>query len=438
MAIYKRCQHRGRERDRCADPWYGTYQLEGHRRVRVSLAKWSGQEIKTKGDAQAAFDDVKAAVRAGTFDPRGRGVVLSSDDPMTFAQLAKVYEERYVVAKNLKTAGEFKWRVKPLVQRFGEMPITKIRTGDVEDWQAQLRRPRLVNGTMRAPSAATVNRAVEDLRRMLNWAVSREYMPSSPFTRAGISVIKFEREDNRRNRRISSEEEDGLIAAAPPHLRALMILALDTGVRAGEMLAIRIQDVDLDRGEITLRASTTKSGKTRTVPFSTHRLRSVIEWFRTDSTGKVRPGKAPLITNEAGDAIGGFRTSWETAVLRAHGYSPAPSRPLRDAKTNSLTPEARAAFNALDLHWHDLRHEYACRLAERGVPLTKIQYLLGHASVVTTERYIHHTLAELSKAAAVLESGSVFDPTSEPRVGTAVARRYETQSGKRRRSADVH
>lgn len=55
----------------------------------------------------------------------------------------------------------------------------------------------------------------------------------------------------------------------------------------------------------------------------------------------------------------------------------------------------------------DLRHEYACRLAERGVPIAKIQYLSGHASIVTTERYIHHTLAELAKAAAGLEDGGV-------------------------------
>lgn len=64
--------------------------------------------------------------------------------------------------------------------------------------------------------------------------------------------------------------------------------------------------------------------------------------------------------------------------------------------SNSLTPEARKAFNAIDLHWHDLRHEYACRLAERGEPITKIQYLLGHASVVTTKRYIHRTRSILT------------------------------------------
>ena len=54
------------------------------------------------------------------------------------------------------------------------------------------------------------------------------------------------------------------------------------------------------------------------------------------------------------------------------------------------------------------------------MPITKIQYLLGHASVVTTERYIHHTLAELAKAAAVLEDGGVFDANMEPTVGKGI------------------
>jgi len=56
---------------------------------------------------------------------------------------------------------------------------------------------------------------------------------------------------------------------------------------------------------------------------------------------------------------------------------------------------------------------------------------VGHASVVTTERYIHHTLAELSKAAAVLESGGVFDPTSEPKVGEPVPRMPDSTPDKR-------
>lgn len=422
MGIYKRCSHGRRERDRCSDPWYASFKVAGRPRVRVALAKWTGTEVETKGQALAAYDDLKAVVRSGTFDARGRGVMTPKDGPIMFGDLAKLYEERYVAAKQLKTADDFKWRVKPLVERFGGMPLTAIRTADIEDWQADLRKPRPINGVVRSPSSATVNRAVEDLRRILNWAVSREYMPATPFKKGGVAVIKLDREDNRRNRRISPDEEERLIAAAPPRLRALIILAIDAGIRAGEMLAIRVKDADLDRNEITLRAQTTKSGKSRTVPISTQRMRAVIRWFRADDQGRAKPGHSPLIRNRFGKAIGSFRTTWETTVLRACGHVPAKGKPLRDWKNNSLTPEARKVFNALDLHWHDLRHEYACRLAERGVPITKVQYLLGHASIVTTERYIHHTLAELAKAAAVLEDGGVFDPDVAPMVGKRTQR----------------
>ncbi len=155
MGIYKRCNHGRRERDRCSDPWYANFKLSGRPRVRVALAKWSGTEVETKGQALTVFDDLKAAVRTGTFDPRGRGVTIPKDGPITFADLVKLYEDRYVAAKQLKTADEFKWRVKLLLARFGSMPLTAIRTADIEDWQADLRKPRLVNGALRAPRSVS-------------------------------------------------------------------------------------------------------------------------------------------------------------------------------------------------------------------------------------------------------------------------------------------
>jgi integrase len=93
------------------------------------------------------------------------------------------------------------------------------------------------------------------------------------------------------------------------------------------MFAIRVKDADLDRNEITLRAQTTKSGKTRTVPISTQRMGAVMEWFRADDTGQLRPGHAPLIRNRFGKKIGSFRTTWETTVLRADTYRRKASPP---------------------------------------------------------------------------------------------------------------
>jgi DNA-binding MarR family transcriptional regulator len=61
-------------------------------------------------------------------------------------------------------------------------------------------------------------------------------------------------------------------------------------------------------------------------------------------------------------------------------------------------------------HWHDLRHEYASRLVERGVPLAQVRDLLGHASILTTERYDNQRLEALQAAVERLEGGKTFDP----------------------------
>ena len=88
-------------------------------------------------------------------------------------------------------------------------------------------------------AAASVNRSIEILRHMLNWAIGREYLDKTPFRRGTETLVRKLREDNKRRRRISEEEEQRLLAHAPAHLRSLIIVALDTGMRRGEMLAVR-------------------------------------------------------------------------------------------------------------------------------------------------------------------------------------------------------
>jgi len=231
----------------------------------------------------------------------------------------------------------------------------------------------------------------------MNWATGRGLLPASPFVRGGLAAIKLDHEDNQRDRRISDSEEDTLLSHASPLVRALIIIALDTGVRRGEMLEITVKDVNIDRGEIVLRGATTKSGKTRTVPISTVRLRAVVEWFLSDAAGRQKPTHASLMSNEAGEPIGTFRRAWEDTNLRAHGYTPQ-----RIRKTGALLPSSQQALGQIDLHWHDLRHEFASRFAERGVPITEIQRLLGHTSVQTTERYISTTLARVGLELLIL------------------------------------
>jgi integrase len=71
---------------------------------------------------------------------------------------------------------------------------------------------------------------------MFNRAVGREYLDKAPFRCGTDTLIRKDREDNMRRRRISEDEEHRLLSVAPPYMRAMIITALDTGMRRGEML----------------------------------------------------------------------------------------------------------------------------------------------------------------------------------------------------------
>jgi integrase len=234
---------------------------------------------------------------------------------------------------------------------------------------------------------------------MLNWAVSREYIVSTPFRRGAETLIRKLPEDNRRRRRISEHEETQLLHVASSQLRPVIVAALDTGMRRGEMLSLRFGDIDWTRRLIVVRGETTKTGRGRVIPIGTARLLAVLEWLLLDAAGQKKPNEAPVFSNEAGEPLGSFRTAWVTAVLKGHGIKPD----WKARGWSTLTPECLEAFRRIDLHRHDVRHEYASRLVERGVPLAQVRDLLGHASILTTERYDNQTLENLQAAAAKLE-----------------------------------
>ena len=403
MGLYKLCEHKGRARDRCEHAWWARF-----RHVRVSLEKWANEEIRTKTRAEEVFDALKKAVRAGTFDKRG-AEPPRDHTPMTFAKFVGVYKERHVFAKGLAIGTTIDYRLRPIVNRFGDRLLADIKTADVEDFIADLRKPHVAGRrkTPRTLSPASINRTIELMRHMMNWAVGREYIDRTPFRRGTETLIRKLREDNQRRRRVSEDEEARLLEVAPPLLRSMIITALDTGMRRGEMLALRFAEVDKQRRLIVLRGETTKSRRTRTLPISTARLRAVLEWLRLEADGSEKREDALVFSDEAGEPVGRFRTAWVTAVLKAHGVKPE----WKSYNWTALTPECQAEFRRINLHWHDLRHEYASRLVERGVPLAQVRDLLGHASITTTERYDNQKLENLQAAVARLESGKTFDAT---------------------------
>ena len=247
MGLYKLCRHRGRERDRCKHPWWGCF-----RGRRVSLEKWANKEIHNKDEATSVLEQLRKTVREGSFDERGLQPPPESN--LTFAQLAERYKERHVAARKLALARSINYRLKPILERFADREIASIKTADVEDFIADLRMPAATGRKRgRVLTPASVNRTIELMRHMMNWALGREYLERTPFRRGTETLIRKLREDNQRRRRLSELEEARLLAAAPPLLRSMIVAALDTGMRRGEMLALRFADIDLERGLITLR-----------------------------------------------------------------------------------------------------------------------------------------------------------------------------------------
>jgi len=163
--------------------------------------------------------------------------------------------------------------------------------------------------------------------------------------------------------------------------------ALETCCRQGEMLRIQNRHVDWERHQIAIPGAHAKDSENRRVPFDPQgRLAPVLK-----RRGKLG-ASAYVFGGPEGEYQESFRTAWESLVLRANGHETA------RAHEQKWTRPDRAKLKQIDLHWHDLRHEGACRLLSDGVDIRTIQLMLGHADIKQTQRYLNITDEELRKA----------------------------------------
>jgi integrase len=193
-----------------------------------------------------------------------------------------------------------------------------------------------------------------------------------------------------RRRRISPTEETALLSAAGAlkrgsglRLQWVIIAAIETGARVGELLAIRWADVNMDKRTVFVRAvevGAKKTGRARLLPMSA-RLAAVLEMARLDPAGRVYPPPA-YVFGTLGARVKSVKKAWVTAVLRAHDHQP-------EWVTGKLSVASRERLQAIDLHFHDLRHEAGCRWLEAGWPIHHVQEMLGHTNLSQTSTYLH-------------------------------------------------
>jgi integrase len=255
-----------------------------------------------------------------------------------------------------------KWHLLPHV---GHLPLNEITYTVIEDLKLtlanqQVRTPRKLppeNAPYPNLAPVTINKSLMVLHRMLVVARKRrliDFVPDFEWLRCPLGEFEF----------LTYDEANRLIAAADGQLRTMIIVALKTGMRHGELLALRWQDVDLVAGRIVIRQNvvrgvigTPKSGKPREIPMS----------------------------DEA------------RAALQAHRHLRGPyvfckmdGKMLTDSETkNPFAHIVRRAQIPKSVGWHCLRHSFASHLAMRGATLRVIQELLGHSTITMTMRYAH-------------------------------------------------
>ena len=181
----------------------------------------------------------------------------------------------------------------------------------------------------------------------------------------------MEQERNRRDRWLSTGEEERLLQAARPWLKDIVLFALHTGMRMGEIRELTWNGVDLFREMVTVFRS--KNGERRTIPINS----VVLDVLKRKA--KVRSIKSDYV----------FPSDTSTLLDDSH---------LRRAFRGVLK-----LCRIENFHFHDLRHTFATRLVQSGIDLYKVQCLLGHKSPIMTQRYAHHYPESLREGVEMLE-----------------------------------
>src|SRR4051794_3656540 len=400
MAIIRRCRGVCRTGRRCVEHlWLDvTYRGERYRMLVNDFAIPRMQPGKQRPieSMEQARDWERlfiGEIRAGR-DPRHTPIrKQGATDLRQVAGFLDAYFERQVKPAGLRSVASVRSRIKVLKQYFGDLPVKSLEDPDV------------VNGFKSDSEYAeeveisTLHKALATLRAAIHWgqAQTPPVIEKSPFHRFGVRLNK--KAEAMRDRRISRDEEKRLLDAAlamntwehryvGPLMHDRIIGALELCCRRGEMLLIQNKRVDWETFQIGIPGHTTKDRENRRNPFDPEgRLVAILR--RRASLGP----NAFVFGTDSGEYQAEIQTAWDTLRLLAHGYTPRRSR-AGDGWN-------REQLRTIDLHWHDLRHEGACRLLADGVDIRIIQLMLGHASVMQTQRYLNVTDEELRKGLEV-------------------------------------
>jgi len=204
---------------------------------------------------------------------------------------------------------------------------------------------------------ATINRDLSVLRHILYWGLDEQFIPTNPLAR-----LKMARERRTRRQVLSVAEEDLLVPAATGHLHAMILMALDTGMRRGEITSQRWEDIDFTRRLLFVTRSKTPEGESREIPLTNRLLKYLLQYRQSQG----------LIVSYKDEPVRIVKRSWKTALKNAQ---------LRHVR------------------FHDLRHTFNTRLMEAGVLQEVRMALMGHSPGAKVHATYTHIELPVKRAA---------------------------------------
>ena len=317
----------------------------------------------------------------------GRFLDIKKEQKVRFEDFTDTFLELH--SKLHKKSWESDFHIINKLKRFfGGKYLFQITSMLVEEYKTMRIKSRKNNKTL---SPATVNREITLLKGIFNKAVEWNKLGSNQ-----ISKVKLFKEDSRRLRYLEKEEIVKLLKACDvedqkrkvaeqgghynPHLKSIILVALNTGMRRSEILGLKWHDCNFNIGNITL--LNTKNGDKREMP-----MNDVVKTVLI----KVRkhPESPYIFCNKNGEPFFNVRKSFFTALKKA---------------------------GIINFRFHDLRHTFASQMVMSGVDLNTVRELLGHKSLEMTLVYAHLSPNHKKQGVDVLarQLGTIWTP--EPNV----------------------
>lgn len=332
--------------------WYVDYFFNGRRvRQMIGPSKKLAQAVLSKRLTEVA---------------ENKHLDVKKEQKIKFKDFAHTYLETHAKPNKRSWRTSDEKYLRNLIPVFGENFLYEITPEAVERYKAQ-RKEKV--------SVASVNRDLALLKCMFNKAIAWGYASDNP-----VRKVKLYKENNWRIRYLEKEEIEKLLAASPFTLRAILIVALNTGMRKSEIQNLKWNDVNYERGYITLYQ--TKNGEKRFVPINKS-VREALLSIRKNPEG------AYIFCGKDGQPFN-FRKSFETALKKS-------------------------GINGF--RFHDCRHTFASHLVMAGVDLNTVRDLLGHKTLGMTLRYSHLSPDHRARAVEVLGNkiGTVLAPNPTQR-----------------------